>query len=187
MSAKIGLNLLGGFLSALGANASVSAQYSQAKSVQFRFRDVLKNTVLPLDVGNFLRDGEVDEGNPILKQYVLGNGDLFVITETLKTKDLLVSAEDKSGAAVDVQLPAIQSAVGASVTVGSDTSQQHVITYAGSAPLVFGFKAYRVGVFGGQISLVQTGPDVVALDADTQPAIRPSLLAQNALLDLTVG
>jgi hypothetical protein len=43
-----------------------------------------------------------------------------------------------------VDVPLIQSAVGASVKVSADPTQTSKVTYEGTDPLVFGFKAYQL-------------------------------------------
>jgi hypothetical protein len=173
----------------MGASVDISVHYGHARRVQFKFGDVLKDVVRPLDVGNYLREGEVDADNRVLAEYVLGNGELFLITESLKARDIMVTAEDRKGTSVEVDLPAIQGALGSEVAVAKETSESSTLRYSGKRHLVFGFKCYRVGLMGGDITLVQAGPDVVALTgrALEQPNIRPVLLVEHGLVDLVAA
>jgi len=70
----IGANILGTLIGAMGGNLGVNLGYTDARKVEFTYKDVTLDSAVPLDIGNYLRDGRVDAGNLILQQFVLGNG-----------------------------------------------------------------------------------------------------------------
>src|SRR6187402_270783 len=80
MDVSIGANILGTLVGAMGGNVGVNIGYTDARKVEFTYKDVTLDSAMPLDIGTYLRDGKVDAGNLILQQYVLGNGELFVVT-----------------------------------------------------------------------------------------------------------
>jgi hypothetical protein len=133
----IGLNVLANFIGAMGGNLGIKVQYEQAQRIEFQFSDVLTDSVMPLNVGNYLRAGEVDAGNLVLEQYVLGNGQLYLITTTVKAREFKVKAERRDGTEVGLDVPAIREVVGANISVSAESDRASVITYKGPEYLVF--------------------------------------------------
>jgi len=85
----LGLKILNGLIAGLGGNAlGIGVNFTNAKSVSFQFSNVTFDSVTALDVGNYLRNSVVDYDNPLIEQYVLGNGKLFVVTERLRSNEI---------------------------------------------------------------------------------------------------
>lgn len=78
-------------------NLGVNLSFTDAKQLQFSFTDVTNDSVVPLDVGNYLRNAAVDNANLILQQYVLGNGELFLVTKIAKYNKFSVKFEKGNG------------------------------------------------------------------------------------------
>jgi hypothetical protein len=166
----IGLNFLGSVLSALsGGNLDIKAQYNRARKLQFTFNDVTTDSVEPLDVGNYLKKGQVDADNLVLQQFVLGKGNLFLITTCLKAKRITVKTENDKGGEVALDVPVIKGIVGGTVKVDAKADQSAVVTYTGTKSIVFGFQAFRVGVAGGVLSLVPAAPGSISFGASFDP------------------
>jgi hypothetical protein len=184
LKAGIGLNILGSLIGALGGKLGVNAAFSSAKSLQFRFDDVLTDTVQPFDIGNYLRDADIDQGNPVLDQYLMGNGRLYVITETIKSDKLSVNVETKSEHGGGLELPVIQQAVGGDVSVETGKEGKSNLTFKGKAHLTFGFKAFEIGVANGEITLMAVKASAaLAMRGATKPAPRPDMVvAQDELV-----
>lgn len=182
----IGLNVLDSILSALGAGAGITANYKGAKTLQFGFGKPLVDTVAQLDIGQYLKNGEIDDDNLILKEYVLGNGDLFIITETIKTNKFTVSAEASGGGEFKLDVPAIQQLLSAGVQVSVDANSAGTVSYEGPKLLVFGFKCVQMGWTDEGMRLVNVKPGSVAMAAGDEgaPEMRPSILDPNGLLDM---
>ena len=186
LSIDLGANILGSVIGALGGgNLGASVTYTNARTIQFQYTDVLNDQVVPLQVGNYLRDGRVDSGNLILKQYVLGNGDLYLITKTAKSKKFSVAFEMNNGAAAKVDVPLIQSIAGGSVNVTVDAQRKHVVSFEGAQPLVFGFQCFQVGVTEGNLSLTAIQAGGVVAAAGVAGAEIPAMLTGQGLLFLT--
>jgi hypothetical protein len=176
----IGANILGSVIAAMGGNLGVDTSYTNARTLEFHFSDVLKDRAAPLDIGNYLRDGEVDAGNPVLKEYVLGNGRLYLITEAIKTRKLSVNYQRDTGVSAKVDVPVIQQLVGGNVAVQVAGDSSSTVTYEGQKYLTFGFRCYEVGIEGGELRLMATGPGAVPLSATG--ATPEAELAQSAAI-----
>src|SRR5262249_40975958 len=150
---------------------------------EFKYTDVTLDSVVPLDIGNYLRDGNVDAGNLILQQYVLGNGELFVVTKVARSQKFSVSYERKNSTGAKVDVPALQGLAGANVKATADRQTSPLITFDAPPPLGFAFQCFQVGVVDGQLSLpwVKAG----AVTAATGPDLaKPVNLAPAGMLDI---
>jgi len=170
-AAGIGLSFLSSILSALGGNLDVSAQYQNARRLQFTFNDVVTDTVAPLDVGEYLKKGQVNSDNLVLQEFVLGKGTLFLITQTLKAKKITVKSENEKGGEVKVDVPVIKGIASGKVNVEANADQSSLVTYSGTKSIVFGFQAFRVGVAGGVLSLVPAAPGSVSFGVTFDPTL----------------
>jgi hypothetical protein len=169
LSIAVGLNILGAIIGSMGGELGVKSQYKSAKSVTFEYVDVTGDAVAPLDVGQYLRNATVDVDNKIVEQYVLGNGRLYLITRTLKSKTFRVDAKASFSGSLELKVPQIQEVVGAEVEVKGDDKSENVVTYHGKVPLVFGFQCLDVGVYDGVISLETTPAGTVAMAPSGEP------------------
>jgi hypothetical protein len=167
LNVAIGANILGSLIGGFGGNLGTRISYTTAEKVEFHYTNVLNDTALPLDIGNYLRSARIDAGNPVLEQYVLGYGELFVITKTAKSKKFKVSYERANGTSAKVDLPELQALAGADVKVELASNSKHEINFAGQVNLVFGFQCFRVGVLDGDLTLtaVKAGGVVYAVGA----------------------
>lgn len=182
----IGLNVLASILSALGAGAGISANYKNAKSLQFGFGKPLVDSAAQLEIGAYLKNGEIDADNPILKEYILGQGDLFLISETIKTNKFTVSAEGAGGGEFKLDVPAIEQLLSADVQVSAEAGSSGTLSYRGQKQLVFGFKCIQIGWTDEGMSLVNVKPGSVAMAAGDSDALsaRPAILEPMGLLDM---
>jgi hypothetical protein len=187
LDAALGVHLLGSFIGAMGGKLGLKASYSQARSLTFTFNDVTLDRVLALDVGQYLQSAAVNADNVVLREYVLGNGDLFLITEVIRSTSFSVSAESKSGSQLEVEVPAIQDIVGGDVKVTGDGTKASVVTYSGKLPLAFGFSCVQVGVAGGHLSVESIKPGQATSLYVGGPSAGSTLLSSNGLLQLSAG
>src|SRR5262249_38343691 len=153
---------------ALGGNLGINVSYTNAQKIEFRYTDVTLDSAVPLDVGNYLRDGNVDAGNLILQEYVLGNGELFLVTKVARSKKFSVSYEQKNSLDAQVDVAALTTLAGANVKVSTETGNTSVITFEGPVAIGFAFQCFQVGVADGVLSLtsVKAGAVVAAAAGD---------------------
>ena len=181
LNIALGANILGAVIGAMGGSLGVDTSYTNARSIEFLFAGVLKDRATPLDVGNYLRDGSVDSGNKILSEYVIGNGQLYLVLETIKSNKITVKYEREQGIEAKVDIPVIEGLVGGNVSVTAESEARNVVTYQGSIPLTFGFKCYEVGVEEGELTLMASKPGAVPLAASLE-SDEATLAAEATLL-----
>lgn len=186
MKIGIGVNLLGTLVGALGGTIGANLGYTDAKSVSFQYLNVVSDVAGPLAIGNYLRDGDVDADNPILREYVLGNGKLYVIHHVVRSDRLAVNFERQAGVAASVDAGQLQAAVGGQVSVDTSSASSGKIVFAGPTRVAFGFKCLQVILDDGALRLVAAQPGGVALAVDNdEPEAKASLLTDEAqLIDL---
>lgn len=182
MKIGIGVNLLGTLVGALGGTIGASVNYTNAKSVSFQYLNVASDTARPLAIGNYLRDGDVDADNPILREYVLGNGKLYVIHHVVRSDRLTVNFEREAGVGASVDAGQLQAAVGGSVSVDVSNAASGKIVFAGATKVAFGFKCLQIILDDGALRLVAAQPGGLALEVDDQPEAAASLLTEEAQL-----
>lgn len=153
LDAAIGLNLLGSFIGALDGNPALKGQYKSAKKITFQFDDVLCDRALPASIGEFLTNSVVNADSPLFEQYVMGNGDLFVITEVVKARSFTVSAEKNTGGELAVDVPVVKELLGGKISVNPSNASASAIQYGGEKFLAFGFTAFRLGVEEGKLTM----------------------------------
>lgn len=159
---SFGLDILANALSGmLGGNApSLDAAYKGAKSVQFAFQDVRSVGIDPFVVGNFLAKGDLADRNPLVKRYFsnLKDIDALVITEVLEAKSVGVIAKKDSTKSIAVDVPQIQAVLGAKVEVSATDGSNVEVKYEGPEFLVFGFKAFGIGMLNGEWQIYGVKP-----------------------------
>ena len=180
----IGVNILGALVSAMGGNLGVSVNYTNAEKVQFNYSGVLSDAVVPLAVGNYLREAPVDAQNLILKEYVLGNGDLYLITKVVKSKRFTATFEKKNGVGAKVDVPMIEGVVGGNIAVSTDAAKSWVVTFEGTTHLVFGFQCFHVAVEDGVLGLTAVKSGGVPLAVGQAGGDEPVLLGGPGMMDL---
>lgn len=180
----VGINILGNIIGAMGGNLGAKVNFTKAKKMEFTYREVVNDSVVPLNVGNYLKDAEVDAGNLVLREYVLGNGELFLITKIAKSNIFTVKFQSSSGTGVEVDVPVIKEVIGGNVKVEVGGENNSVVSFEGKTKLAFAFQCFQVGVLDGNLALtsVKAGA-ITAAVGGTQPA-EPQPLAEGQLLDV---
>ena len=167
MKLSIGLSILNGLIAGLGGGKiGATASFTNARKLTFEFNNVTFDSVVPTQVGKWLRDGEVDAGNPLLEQYVLGNGSLYVVTERLRTAELTTAFEASDGVNASVDVPVIANQVGGSLGVELASGRTNAVKFKGPGPVTFGFKCFQIGVVDGEITMLSVKPGKVVASVE---------------------
>ena len=183
----VGLKLLSNALNGLGAAVnlpSLSVGYKQARSIQFRFTNVVSVAITPFELGKFLAAGSLDLGNPFVSHF-FGSDDTqeYIIFEVIKSNAIAVTAKTEQGADLGVDLGVIQGIVGVNTTVKTGSASQAELVYEGRDPVTFGFKVFEVLFENGKWSAqgTQAGPDLaLARGAGPGVAVQPQGVLLNA-------
>lgn len=150
-----GLDLLKSVLSVFGATSpSIDLSHTDAKSLQFNYTGVTQVSIDQATLGNYLRAGTLDVGNPALARYVNGQdgnaakAQLFVISDVLRSTSITVTASDQKGNNVALSVPEINGIVGGKVSVKPSSASSSAITFASNevppVAVSFGFKAIKL-------------------------------------------
>lgn len=171
----LGINILGGLISALGGGTlGISTSFTNAKSVTFLFENVTSTLVDAIPVGRYLRDGDLDQSNPVSAPYLTGSGRLLVIVDALKSNKISVQFESSSGVAASLDVPVISNAVSGKLSVDASRAAQGVLTFTGEEMLTFGFKCFQIAIDNGELRMVSVpagGAYLSVESEESQPAI----------------
>ncbi len=181
-----GLDILANALSGMfgGSAPSVSGAYSDAKSIQFELGDVTVSGIDPFVIGNYIAKGELASHNPFVQRYFGGakGTQVLVVSQVLLAKSIKVSAKRDDNKSANVNVPAIQAALGAKVGVTVTGTENTEVTYENAVPLVFGFQVYAITYVGGKWNIQGVAPSgaVAFADEDTPdaPIVVPAELVE---------
>jgi hypothetical protein len=166
ISLKEGLSLMDNILTAMGAGGlGMSIDLGWARSLSFEFDDVELDSVMPLDVGNYLRAADVDLDNLVVKEYVRGRGKLFLLSEVLRSSSIIVDFQAQDHGTTELNLPSIQGVASADLKVEEVRGRETAIRFEGPEKLAFGFKAMRIGVAQGRLRCLSSKPGAAYLSA----------------------
>jgi hypothetical protein len=141
---SLGLNVLGNVLGAMGGNIGVAASYASARNVEFTYDEVTRHRANTISIGDYLASAAIRWDHPILKKYLFGAGNLYVLTEVVTSRRIGVTAYRSDSTALKLDVPVIQAVVGGSVSVRSESESSSTVTYEGSRDLAFGFMAIEL-------------------------------------------
>ena len=160
MQVTFGLKILANALAAFGATVpALDAAYSRARKVQFSYTNVTSTVVPPLEAGNYLAAGTLNTANPVVTHYFTSEDtQAFLIVDVLKSDSITVTASDERGAEIGLDVPAIQSLVGANVRVKASGNEASTLTFTGAAPATLGFIVDEIDYDGTRWSLRGAAP-----------------------------
>jgi hypothetical protein len=184
----IGLNLLSKFFSALGVfSGSVSAAFARAKQIEFQYEDVTSDSVDIVDLRGYLgKRPSLDANNPVVDDYFIGDGQVVVITRTLKSTGFGVMASDEKGNKVDIDVDVLKEDL---VKAGVDASKgsEMKVSFKGTKPLVFAFQGMMLRIDTGGLRVSDDIPaefGIFATRAGTGSDPAPVVLTRSGLLRL---
>lgn len=181
---SIGANILVGIIGGMGGSLGVHLDYTDADTLEFGFAGVSVDDVVPAEAARYLRSCAAHPGNPVLQQYVLGSGDLFLVTRAAKSRTFTVKYERRDHQAAKVNVPVLRAALGSNIQVSESGEPDTTLTVTGPAPLVFAFQCFHVGVEDGALSLVSLRAGGAAVGEETPVAESADLLTTSGLLSL---
>ncbi len=154
----IGLDVLGGLIAALGGGKlGISADWTNARTATFLFENVESASVPAIPVGRYLRDGDIDQNNPVSRPFLTGSGRLLVLVDVLKSNKISIRLDRDSGIAASIDVPVVANAVGAKLSIDSSRASEGILTFSGDHKLAFGFKCFQVIIEMGELQMVSVG------------------------------
>jgi hypothetical protein len=149
---KTGLSLLQRLLSYLGAGTvELKATFSMADSIQFIYQNVLTDNIYPRRIEKYLTAVTPDLSSRLLEN-LNDEGELFIITDTLKSNSFGVMASRADNHNVDVNISALKDLLSANFNIQVSKTAQNALTFEGKKSPCFGFKVIGlwVEVAGGK-------------------------------------
>jgi hypothetical protein len=147
LKAGIGLGLVSGIVRALGGNAGLDLSIATASTVEFGYEDVTTDRVDLADLDAWLGGADFRPGLRNITD-LLAAEDIYVITATLKARSVSVTLNGDTSAGATVDVPAIQSVVGAKVSVSAGGQRSERLTFTGKVALTVAAKAAQLKVDG---------------------------------------
>ena len=190
MPINIGLNILGSILGPLGGNLGVKAAYDNSRKMEFAFLNVERERANQIGIGDYIESGDVRWEHLILEKYLFGRGNLYVITEVVKSDKIGVTAFKRDNASVSLDIPEVQQMVGGDVSVGLESEVTNTLSYKGNKKLVFGFAAIELSAGergdSGDLNLVfrPVTAGAVSMSADGSGSPPKPMDVEGALGDL---
>ncbi len=184
----VGLNLLSTIFAALGGvSASLQAAFGKARQVEFFYEDVLSDSVDIVDLRGYLgKRPSLDPNNPVVDEYFIGDGQVLVITRTLKSDSFGVVASDEKGNKVDIDVQVLGSDL-AKGGINASKSAEMKVSFKGSKSLVFAFQGLLMRIDSGGLHASDDIPPEMGIFA-ARPAspgqVQPVVLSRNGLLGL---
>jgi hypothetical protein len=124
--------------------------YSKAHRLKIVFNSPTFRQANALQLGKYIIDGDLHIRSPVVQRYFF-TGDCYaiVITEVLQSKSITLEAVDAKGSELSIDASLIEGLSNASLVAKADQSREGVVTYTGSAPVTFAFKAVAILIDGG--------------------------------------
>jgi len=145
VNVAIGLSILGSFIGALGGGKlGLDGAFAQARTVTFQYTAVMEDAVDVLALEKFVKAGRISPHIPSGTLEKLLDDEVYVVTSVLKTRKIVVSAQGENGAAVKVDVPIIQQAVGGNLSVDTAGARESRVAFEGAAPVAFAFQAVQL-------------------------------------------
>lgn len=171
LSIGLGILILEGVLSAMGASSfDLRTKYRQAATITFAFHDILEDKIDLIDLDQYLGDADINPFSYYGTQ-LLDAGRVYVTTATIKSRKFTVEAKKSDGTTLDLSIPVIQNIVGGNVKVSGQTEVSSKLTYEGSTPLVFGFKAVQLFYDQGEYTTLEPVESGVSMRRDTSRSV----------------
>lgn len=141
---EVGVNILGNIIAALGGNTlGITAGYGQAKTVTFKYEDVLEDHVGVDRLDQYLSTCSFRADQKTVTDALIDDA-VYVVTSTIKTHKFTVNAQGEGGVKVGLDVPAISGIASGKLKVDLAKANEGTVAYEGETPVVFGFQAVQL-------------------------------------------
>lgn len=145
MKAGIGLGVVSGILSALGAGASVDLSASRAHRISYAYTGVTADRVDIASLDTWLSHCDLDPNARSVSEMLVAER-LYLVIAVLKASGLRVTVVDADEQEVALDVPAIQQVVGAKLSVKGSSTRTGTVTFQGTQPLAIAAKAAQLSL-----------------------------------------
>ena len=142
---KLGLKLLEGFFSAIGADLGMSkigAEYEHkgAGKVRFNLKNATRDSVDPFEFGKALIPCRLNER----QGWVADGNRYFATVGVLRSPSITITAEDDRSNTVSIDAGVIENAISAKGKLAIEHGSEGELTYKGNVPLAFGVELVEI-------------------------------------------
>lgn len=183
VDAKLGIDVLSGFLAGFGVPAtgvaSIGTALSGAVTVKFSFGDVDRCYVDLVALGKEVAGRRLSATNAVLAPFLKESEgyDLVVIDSVLRSGSFTLSVDSAHAADFSINAPAIESAIKGTGSLNSVSTAERTVTFSGKQKLTFAFSCAQLRVGSdGQIVSLNPGAEVKsagALPGSNLSTLRP--------------
>ena len=136
-----GLKFLEKFLSLIGASGvGLEASFKNAGFLQFIYKNVMKDYVVPTEIGEYLGRVTPNVNSPFM-DCINEDGEAYIITEILKSNAFGVIAYDKNGVELSLDISTLKQLLSVAPKIKVSKEGENVISFKGDKFLCFAFKA----------------------------------------------
>ncbi len=141
---EVGVNILGNIIQALGGNTlGISAGYSMAKTITFKYENVLEDHIAVDQLDQYITACNFRADQRTVTDALIDDA-VFVITSTIKTSKFSVNAQGEGGVKVGLDVPAMSGIANGKLKVDLGKAAEGTVVYEGATPVVFGFQAVQL-------------------------------------------
>jgi hypothetical protein len=152
---SIGIRILQGLLSNIGGNLDAKASISS--TISFTYQSPSRQVIDPLRIGKFLKFGDLDSENVALQRYLDPKSELdqhlYVVSEVLKSRKLLVRVSGSSDVSVAADVKTLQGLAASQTSAAVTQGKTAEIGFEGDTELAFAFRAFEIAYVDGKWSL----------------------------------
>ena len=160
------------FLAAVWDVPKVKTAYEGAKRLQIAFEQVTFRRANVLQLGKYLNKADLPLSNAIIQQYFFsGSAYAIVLTEVLRAGSIRIDAQSSMKGEVSIDVDALEALSNAKLTATANRAIQGSVTYKGSEPVTFAFKAIRLMLDKGMWTVEGVDPDVDLGSSGTVPVL----------------
>jgi hypothetical protein len=139
----IGLNVVSALIRALGGEAGLNLTVEKATTIEYGYSDVVADRVDLATLDAWLADSDLA---PNLRNAadLIAAESMYVVVAALKARAVEVRLLDDRANAVEVDVPAVQAAVGGTLTVSGGSSRTSRMTFRGVTAVTVAAKAAQL-------------------------------------------
>jgi hypothetical protein len=136
-----GIGLLKRLLSYLGAgDIKLDVDFSKTSSMQFKYENILTDNIYLRKIEKYLTAVTPDLSSRLLEN-INDQGELYIITDTLKSNGFNVEAKDSNNNTVNLDIAGLQDILKANFKIDVSKTHELTLSFKGEKSLRFAFKA----------------------------------------------
>ncbi len=167
LKTEVNFNFLKALTRFFTGTISASAALEKKNNVQLKMNDLRKDTVNILNLDAYIQHAQLNTSAASFRE-TIEKGNLFVITETIKSSSFSLGDEQTSQVAAGADVP-VQQVAEAKGALNYSRSKDHLVEHKGSSDLTIGIKAYQIFYRSGKFT-IKNADTIKVVRGDQFPA-----------------